>query len=458
MGLGLMSTSWKTTSLFLARISPALGLGTIVAIAVLGYLRRYRQQQKAREILEKNTQSDLIEPISLHPEIDPLKCAGCGACVRACPEGEILQLIDHKAVMVSPTKCVGHGECEVACPFSAITLVFGTKTRGKELPRVTTNYETNVPGLYIAGELGGMGLIRNAIKQGKLATEHAIRNLSNVKGKAKVDILVVGAGAAGLSASLAAIAGGRSYACIEQGSMGGTISNFPRQKVVMTHPAVLPIVGTMKFPNHKVTKETLLQYWNQIRKQTGLKVRNGCKFLNLKKNSEQVFEVETTKGEITAKKVILAMGVRGTPRRLGLPNEELSKVTYNLVEPDQYQRMHVAVVGGGNAAVEAAQFLGNPRYQNTVSLLVRGAKFDRCNQENQDIITEMAKQGQVRIYFNTEVKEIHKKTIAIEKNGVMKSIPNEFLFVFIGAEMPFQFLQELGVKIEKKFGERRKES
>ena len=442
--------SWKTLSIHLANFVPVGGLLLLVVAALWTIRRRKKNQKESAQTYREVIANKLNEPMTLHPEIDAAKCAGCGACVKACPEGDILRVIDHKAYLVHATKCVGHGQCEIACPFDAISLVFGTKTRGMELPRISGNFETNVPGLYIAGELGGMGLIRNAIKQGRMAAEHACKSLPNAK--ADVDLLIVGAGAAGLTASLQAIAAKRSYLCIEQNSVGGTIYNFPRQKVVMTQPADVPLMGTMKFPKHKVSKEELLAYWAKARQQTGLKVKEGCKFLGLEKQSD-IFHVQTSTGKITARKVILCMGVRGSPRKLNVPGEQSTKVTYNLLDPEQYQKMNIAVVGGGNAAVEAAQYLCRPEYRNRVTLLVRDERLDRCNQENQDIIFDMAKKGIVRIRFSTVVKSIQPEHLIIEKNKTEHKIANDYLFVFAGAELPFKFLESLGIKIEKKFGE-----
>jgi thioredoxin reductase (NADPH) len=444
--------AWKDISIALANAAPIIGVLSVATVAFVSVAMRQRKSRKAKTLYKDAIATETAEPSTLHPEIDPLRCAGCGACVRVCPEGDILQLINHRAVLVGATKCVGHGECEAACPFSAITLVFGTKKRGMELPRLTGDFETNVKGLYIAGELGGMGLIRNAVRQGKMAAEHALKNLP--KAKADVDLLVVGAGAAGLSASLAAIEAKRSYICIEQGSTGGTIYNFPRQKIVMTHAAELPIVGEMKFPKNKVSKESLLSYWTRIKIQTGLKVKEGCKFLDLKKEGD-VFQVRTSQGNLSARRVVLAMGVRGTPRKLGIPGEDLPKVTYNLLEPEQYQRMHISIVGAGNAAVEAAQALAERRLKNKVTLLVRGKALDRANQENKDKVIALAKQGLVKICFESTVKEVHKQHLVVDQGGKLAQVPNSYLFIFAGAEMPFAFLQSLGIKIEKKFGEAR---
>jgi thioredoxin reductase/Pyruvate/2-oxoacid:ferredoxin oxidoreductase delta subunit len=430
-----------------------VGFACFALIAVWQIAKVNRKAKKAEQKLQTTIEKQAGEPLTLHPEIDPALCAGCSSCTTACPEGDILQMIDHRAVLVAPTKCVGHGECEAACPTGAINLVFGTKTRGLDIPRITSNYETNVPGLYIAGELGGMGLIRNAVKQGKLAAQHALAHLTSEK--ADVDLLVVGAGPAGLAATLSAIAAKKSYVCIEQNSFGGTVYNFPRQKVVMSHPAELPVVGQMKFSKNKVSKEELLEYWNKVRQRAGIKINENTSFQGITM-AGKVFEVTTSKGVVRARKVILCMGVRGSPRKLGLPNEDLPKVAYNLIDPEQYQNQDVAVVGGGNAGVEAAQYLGKAQYRNRVTLLVRGKDFDRCNDENKKLIDSMAKQGLVKVSFESSVKEIHPGHLVILAGGQAKPLKNDYLFVFAGAEMPHKFLMSLGIQIDKKFGEKLK--
>ena len=357
--------------------------------------------------------------------------------------------------MVSPTKCVGHGQCEAACPFDAISLVFGTKTRGRELPRITGHFETNIPGLYIAGELGGMGLIRNAVKQGRLAVEHAASQLSvapQAQAAADYDLVIVGAGPAGLAASLGALAAKLRYVCLEQGVFGGTISNFPRQKIIMTQPADLPMVGAMKFPQHRVSKAELIAKWDEIRAQHQLNIKEQVQFKGLVKDGD-LFRLDTSIGAMTAHKVILATGVRGTPRRLGVPGEDLAKVTYNLVEPEQYQQQHVAVVGGGNAAAEAVQYLCKKSYGNKVTMLVASADFDRCNDENQNAVRTCAEQGLLDLCFNTKVTRVTGDALQIDTQGTLGNLRNDYLFVFIGAELQKRFFDQLGIQIEKKFGE-----
>ncbi len=146
----------------------AVAVGIIWALYVV--LRR-RSEARSRATKEEAAEAGLLEPASLHPKFDPAKCLGCGACVRACPEGNIIGLINGKAELVEPAHCIGHGACREACPYDAITLVFGTERRGVDIPHVRPDFQTNIPGIFIAGELGGMGLIRNAIEQGSQAID-----------------------------------------------------------------------------------------------------------------------------------------------------------------------------------------------------------------------------------------------------------------------------------------------
>lgn len=411
---------------------------------------RWSHQEKAGEILKKSLATSLHEPLSLHPEIDPNLCSGCGACTTACPEGDILKMVNHKAMLVHPSKCVGHGECEKACPMSAIKLVFGTKTKGADIPRLSTNYETNIPGIYIAGELGGMGLIRNAVKQGAIAGYHAVTQLSHEK--TNYDVVIIGGGPAGLAAGLAVQHKNRSYLIIEQNKFGGTIANFPRQKLVMSQPIRLPMMGVKEFPSNAASKKDIMSYWTWVRQQTKLHIREQTKFETVERKGN-IFSVKTNAGEFTAKKVILAMGVRGTARKLGVPGEELSKVTYDLIEPEQYQNRQVIVVGGGNAAVESALLLGDPRLRNKVYLLVRSTQLDRANEQNTARLQAAAAARQVEVWFDTQVQKVEEKSVTVDKAKQSVTLPNDFVFIFAGAEMPRQFLMSLGIKIDKKFGE-----
>jgi len=412
--------------------------------------RANRKDKKAEKKLHQAVEGKKTEAYALYPKIDLTKCSGCTACTQVCPEGDILQMIRGKAVLVTPTKCVGHSLCQRACPVDAITMVFGTKEQGKKVPNYDENYETNVPGLYIAGELGGMGLISNAIKQGVLATEHAISNLK--KTQAQLDVLIIGAGPAGIASSLKCHEKKVNYQCVDQNSFGGTVYNFPRQKLVMSHPAALPLVGKMSFPKNRISKEGLLEYWNSVRKKFKLKIKEKVKFIDLKPR-DGFFEVETSEGTVTSQKVILAVGVGGTPRKLGLPNEDIAKVAYSLSDPNQYKGQHMVIVGAGDSAVEAAQRVASPKLKNKVYLIVRKDSLSRCKEDNKIKVEKMAKDGLLEIWFNSGVAAIEEKTLTMKKGEETIKLQNDFLILFMGTIPPFGFLEKLGITIRTLYGQ-----
>ncbi len=309
----------------------ALPLATLWLLwTVRGRLRSRRH----RETLEDNRQAGLLEPSSLHPVIDPARCLGCASCVRACPEHSILGIIDGKAALIEPTMCVGHGACQTACPTGAISLVFGTETRGVDIPVLSPQFETSVPGIFIAGELGGMGLIKNAVEQGRQAIGAVATRAKRVPGGADMlDVVIVGCGPAGISASLGALERKLSFRTIDQNTLGGTVAHFPRGKLVMTAPATLPLVGQMKFS--EVSKEKLLAFWEEVLDRTGLSPRFEEQVTTVHRDGDH-FDVVTDKARYRTKSVLLAIGRRGSPRPLGVPGEDMDKVVYRLIDPEQY--------------------------------------------------------------------------------------------------------------------------
>ncbi|MFQ5335430.1 MAG: 4Fe-4S dicluster domain-containing protein, partial [Flavobacteriales bacterium] len=210
-----------------------------IVIAVCGlivfiYLRKLKKESEIVEAkVEKAKEEGLFEPVSLHPLIDLNTCIKSGACVTACPEKDILGIVRGKATLINASHCIGHGACFHACPVEAISLVIGTEKRGVDLPHISQDFETNVPGVYIAGELGGMGLIKNAVEQGQAAVE-SIARAGISKDDSTYDLLIVGAGPAGISASLAAKKFNLNAITLEQDTLGGTVFTFPRSKIVMT--------------------------------------------------------------------------------------------------------------------------------------------------------------------------------------------------------------------------------
>ncbi len=326
-------------------------------LMLIYWLGQRHKSKAAHRVYQEALASGLLEPASLHPVIDPTRCLGCGTCVKACPEKNVLGIINNRAQLISPSSCIGHGACKAACPTHAIELVFGTATRGVDIPQVSPDFQTSIPGIYIAGELGGMGLIRNAIEQGRQALEAISKNGRSRPGE-QLDVLIVGAGPAGISAAMAAKEMNLNYQLLEQDTVGGTIAHYPRGKVVMTAPAVLPIVGEFQFG--ETSKENLMTFWSDVVQQTQLNISTGAKVETIDVTGSG-FEVRADKCYRTAN-VLLAIGRRGSPRKLGVPGEEYSKVVYHLVDPQQYRGKKVVVVGGGDSAMEAAISLGGAGY------------------------------------------------------------------------------------------------
>ena len=417
---------------------------------VLIYWRLTRKEHHSNLKQLETAQADgLAEPASLHPVIDEVKCLACKACVSACPEGNVLGIINNKAKLINPSHCIGHGACQKACPFHAITLVFGTATRGVDIPFVTPTFETNVPGIYIAGELGGMGLIRNAIEQGKQAADNIIKSLKKSKDKSLIDIFIVGAGPAGFSATLAAHEKELNYRTIDQDSFGGTVFKFPRGKIVMTSPVNLPIVGKQKIK--ETTKEALLEFWHNVIKKTGIRI-NCNELLEEVKQIPEGFEIKTSKGKYRTQKLLLTIGRRGTPRKLGVPGEELSKVIYQLIDPEQYKHKNVLIVGGGDSALEAALSISEEE-GTTVTLSYRSGAFSRAKAKNRDKIDTAENNGKIKVMYSSNVVEITDTEVSIKTDENIVTLDNDAVIISAGGILPIGFLKSLGIEVDTKHGE-----
>ncbi len=369
--------------------------------------------------------------------------------MKACPEQphhEVLGLIDGKAVLVGPTDCIGHGACKTVCPFDAITLVLGTERRGVDIPVLKPNFESNVAGIYIAGELGGMGLIKNALTQGRQALESIAKDLKRRPGV--LDVLIVGAGPAGLAASLAAKQLGLNYQTVEQEALGGAVFQYPRGKLVMTAPVELPIVGKIHFRN--TTKEDLLKFWTQTCNGNGLKIRYKERVETVQQH-DGVFHVKTTQNQYQASRVLLAIGRRGTPRKLGVPGEDLPKVVYRLIDPEQYQGRHVVVVGGGDSALEAAASIAELG-SSTVTLSYRGEAFQRAKQRNRQRVEEASATGRLQVLLNSGVQEIQPEAVVFKQAEKVMAVTNDTVIVSAGGVLPNDFLRGIGIEVETKYG------
>jgi thioredoxin reductase/ferredoxin len=408
---------------------------------------RRRAEARSRATKAAAAEAGLLEPASLHPIIDQSKCVGCGSCIHVCPEGDILGLINGKAELIEPSHCIGHGACKEVCPRDAITLVFGTEKRGVDIPDVGPDFQTNVPGIFIAGELGGMGLIRNAIEQGRQAID-SVRKLGRRRPSNGYDVIVIGAGPAGFSASLAAMEHKLRFLTIEQDSFGGTVAHFPRGKLVMTAPATLPLVGKIKFK--EVKKEKLLQFWEDVAQKTGLKINYGEQVEAIAQSGSE-FEIRTTRASYRTSAVLLAIGRRGTPRKLDVDGEDQAKVVYRLIDPEQYQRQHVLVVGGGDSALEAAASIAE-QPGTSVTLSHRSDSFSRAKAKNRERVKAAETSGQLNVVLQSSVKRIGRDDVEIEQQGRQMRIKNDAVIVCAGGILPTAFLKSVGIEVETKFG------
>lgn len=413
------------------------------------YLRKIKGNDTlASEKIDKAKQEGVHEPISLHPVINPDLCIGSGACVKACPEEDILGLKNGRAVLINASHCVGHGACFHACPVEAITLKIGTEKRGVDLPHVNQNYETNVEGIFIAGELGGMGLIKNSVEQGKQAVDSIAKKL-NKNHSSQYDLIIIGAGPAGISASLQAKKLGLNAIILEQDTLGGTVFSFPRAKIVMTAPMDIPLHGKVKL--FRTSKKELLDLWIDLIQKHQIKIFENTKVENIYKQKSEFLIKTRNEKEFTTQSVLIAIGRRGTPRKLGVKGEELEKVAYRLIEPELINNQKVMVVGGGDSAIESALLLADT---NEVILSYRSDKFSRLKPKNAENINKAAAENKIKLMLNTNLNEIRKDEVDLLINDIVEvqSVKNDLVYIFAGGELPTQFLQNSGIEISKKFG------
>ena len=428
----------------------AVGLITLGIPAI--YFARYRRaSRQSASTLQKAVESGLDEPASIHPFINPDICIGSAACVAACPEQNVLGLIDNRGKLVNPSHCIGHGACQAACPVDAITLVFGTQKRGVDIPHITSTFESNVKGIFIAGELGGMGLIRNAVKQGWEAVQYISRSLKDEprRGDDIHDLAIIGAGPAGIAASLQAINEGLDFVTYDQDDLGGTILTYPRRKLVMTQPMDLPLYG--KITAREIEKERLLDIFGEVCNRTGLKIQAGDKVNDIRK-VDGYFEVASSQGSCRARRLLLAIGRRGSPRKLGVPGEKSGKVAYRLLDPERFAGLNLLVVGGGDSAVEAALALAR-QPGSKVHLSYRGEKIFRIKEGNLKKLEKAAASGALETLYESNVTAIESGSVTLEQKGSTKSLPNDHVFIFAGGELPTDFLKRAGVEFTRKFGD-----
>lgn len=428
----------------------ALG-GVAFVVAKVWEIRSRNAQTRAKAIAEDVAMlGDDAVPASIHPVIDPDRCMGSGACTSACPEDDVIGLVDGRAQLINPLACIGHSACAAACPVDAIHLVFGTARRGVEIPDLDENFQTNQQGIYVAGELGGMGLIRNAVEQGRQAAEHILKSpRRGVDGA--FDAIVVGAGAAGISATLALHLKGLNVLLLDRETFGGTIRHYPRAKVVMT--GAMDIPGHGKVRRGTMSKEQLVELWDGIREKHALPVLTDELVTAIPPTPNGMWKVRSNVGDRLAANVILALGRRGAPRKLGVRGEHFPHVTYRLIEPDPFKKKQVLVVGGGNAAAETAIALGEAGICNSVTISYRRAEFMRLRISVKERLAALMAAGTVRAEMSSEVKVIEHKQVVLDRAGSMVNLPCDSIIIQIGGTSPTELLNSAGVATVVKRGE-----
>ena len=425
-----------------------LVIATVVTlIFVRGYLKKLKKREElARQAAEKGKVFS-EGPKAQHPHIDTTYCIGCQTCTTVCPEGDVLAMLGGKAVIVNGYKCIGHSLCAEACPVGAITMVMASPSMSADMPRLTPEYETSIQNLFIVGELGGLALIKNAVNQGRDCIDTISNRMktraTNGNHSGVYDVLIVGAGPAGISASLRAIENKLNYITIERDEIGGTVAKYPRQKLVMTSPVEFPMYG--KFKKTELSKENLLAFWDMILNRADFNVCTSAKVEDIKKGEDGIFTVTTATNSYRAHAVVLALGRAGEPRKLGVKGEELPKVMYRLIEADHYVNKNILVVGGGDSAIEAAMGLAN-QSGNKVTLSYRQERFSRIKERNAKRIEDSIRSGKVKVLFKSNPVEFKKDTVILSVNGGMQETPNDFVWIFAGGTPPNDFLRKIGIE------------
>lgn len=422
----------------------------IAAFVLLVFMWRYlREMKKAEARGREAAERGKIHsqgPQAQHPHIDASYCIGCAACTAVCPEGDVLAMLGGKAVIVNGHKCIGHSLCAEVCPVGAITMVMAGPSVGADMPYLSSEYETTIPNLFIAGELGGLALIKNAIGQGRDCVDTITNRITSLRGAKAApgvfDVLVVGAGPAGISASLRAIERKISHVTLDEGELGGTVAKYPRQKLVMTSPVEFPIYG--KFKKTELSKEELIAFWNKVLARVDFNFRKGEKVTEIAKGQDGIFTVVTGTGQYRAHAVVLALGRTGSPKKLGVKGEDLPKVMYRLIEADHYVNKRILVVGGGDSAIEAAMGLAH-QVGNKVTLSYRKEGFTRIKERNSQRISDCMSTGKVNVVFNSVPVEFKPDSVVLDVQAQTQELPNDFVWIFAGGEPPNAFLKKIGV-------------
>jgi len=385
------------------------------------------------------------------PVIDASTCLGCYACVDACPF-DVLAIERYVAVVAKPDECCGVVLCAQVCPNGSLTIAEGELAVDR--PIVDAHLESvDVPGLYVAGDLTGLPLIKNAINQGVRVVDHIAGARERTQDPSVSDIVVVGAGPAGLSAALRAREKGLRCVVLEQATVAASIKSFPREKLVYDPPLGLPLEGELWL--REATKEELVAQWTRIVRSRAVDVRESRRVLDITRSGD-AFEITAAAGEsgaeretFRARRVILAIGRRGTPRKLDVaiePGSE-SRVSYALADARSFAGRRVVIAGLGDTAMEAAVALAR-QPGTTVTLTHRGTGFTRGKARNVAEVKDLVAKGRLRLHFETVPVAVTSTTVVVSapSGGGRRAVLADALLVLAGGEPSWALLERCGIR------------
>ena len=424
-----------------------LGAGGIAGALALGGARRLDPRRRRAA---PPPPAALPAPVALRrlPVIDAATCLGCYACVDACPY-DVLEIHRYVAVVARPADCCGLILCEQKCPNGSLAIALADRPADTAATDVDADLESRtVPGLYLAGDVTGQPLIRTAIDQGARAVR-AIAARPRETAAGALDVLIVGAGPAGLSAALEAQRRGLRHVALEQATIAESIRSFPRGKLVIDPD--LPTESLLWLA--EATKEELLARWTRTVREARPAIREGWRVTGIAPagapGSGFVVEAVDRDGRSEthrAARVLVAIGRRGTPRRLPieLPADILDHVHYSLADARSFAGRRVLVVGLGDVAMEAAIALSR-QPGTTVTIAARGPDFRRGKARNIAEIRRRAASGTLAIHWRAEVAALAPGRATLATPAGPLEVGCDAVFVLIGAIPPEDLLRRAGV-------------